>query len=496
MTQVALGTELFSPALPKSDSSAVPLFVDLDGSLIATDTLVESALLMVKQSPTALLKLPLWLLQGKAVLKRRIAEHVTLNAAALPYRAEVLEHINREREAGREVVLATAADRSIADAVADHLGVFDRVLASDGQTNLSSSNKLKAIQASCDGAFDYVGNSHDDVKLWAAAGGSFAVAPSGSVLRSMKAVCQPRQVFHADGNSRANQLRAVAKALRPHQWVKNVLLAVPLVASHQVTNLHGLMAVGVSFAAFSAAASSVYLTNDLLDLEADRLHPTKRNRPFAAGTLPLIAGVIMTPMLLGIALLIASLLSLKMVGMIAAYVAISSTYSLYLKRKLLVDVFALAGLYTFRILTGAIAIGVVLTPWLLAFSMFLFISLAFAKRFTELRMVRLGSGKAAKGRGYIVDDLEIFTSVGPGSGYMAVLVMCLYINSDAVLKLYKHPELLWLACPALLYWITRLWFLAQRGELPDDPVRFAIHDKASYAVAAVVALVVLAASVI
>jgi len=480
---------------PASKVERVPLFVDLDGSLVATDTLIESVLLLAKQQPLSLFRLPFWLMKGKAYMKRQIADRVSLNAASLPYRTSLMEYIHQERADGRRIVLATAADASIGRSVADYLGVFDEVLASDGVTNLSSSRKLRAIQESSPGSFDYVGNSHDDVALWAAARQSFVAAPNPGVLRSMKAVCAPERLFDYESTIRTRQLVAGIKALRPHQWVKNVLLAVPLVAAHEIDNLGALMAVGVSFASFCAAASSVYVVNDLLDLEADRLHPTKRKRPFASGALPLIAGIIMAPALLCLALLIGSLISLPFVGMIAAYVVISTTYSVYLKRKLLIDVFVLAGLYTHRILAGGVAIGVVLTPWLLAFSMFLFISLAFAKRFTELRMVRLGSGKTAKGRGYTTDDLEIFTSVGPGSGYMAVLVLCLYINSDAVLKLYRHPELLWLACPAMLYWVTRLWFLAQRGELPDDPVRFALRDKASYAVAAFVAMVVILASV-
>jgi 4-hydroxybenzoate polyprenyltransferase len=496
MTQIAIQPPSPTAADDALSRRHVPLCVDLDGSLVATDTLVESLLLLVKHKPLAALRFPLWLMGGKAHMKQQVASHVQLNAASLPYREGLVDFVKQQRDAGRQIVLATAADQSIARGVAEHLGLFDEVLASDGTTNLSSERKLKAITESCNGAFDYVGNSHDDLALWAKADRSYVVAPSAGVMRRMKAVCSSQTVFDGGKGEWLQQGRAMVKALRPHQWAKNVLLAVPLVTAHQLGNVQALMAVAVAFVAFSAAASSVYLVNDLLDLEADRLHPTKRRRPFAAGDLPASYGIVMTPVLLAIAFTLASLLSWKVAAMVVSYVAISTTYSLYLKRKLLVDVFALAGLYTHRILTGAVAIGVAVTPWLLAFSMFLFISLAFAKRFIELRMVRLGRGKSAKGRGYVVEDLEIFSSVGPASGYIAVLVFCLYINSDAVLKLYRHPEILWLACPPLLYWVTRLWFLAHRGELPDDPVKFALKDKASYVVAAVVFLTVAAATIL
>jgi 4-hydroxybenzoate polyprenyltransferase len=472
-----------------------PLCVDLDGSLIATDTLWESLMLLVKSHPAALLQFPLWLSKGKAALKQEIASRVIPDAALLPYRPEVLSFVREHREAGRRVVLATAADQRIAQSVASHLGLFDEVLASDGKTNLSGQTKLNAIvKLSGSGEFDYIGDSHADMPLWKAAKRAYVVG--SQMKRRAGAVCEPLEIT-PDPTAKTPSLgKAIYKAIRPRQWTKNVLLAVPLVAAHRLSDLHAVLMLAIAIVSFSAAASFVYIMNDLLDIEADRIHPTKRRRPFASGALPVRTGVMLLPVLLVIAFGLAAVVGLKMSAMLVGYVLLSSAYSLYLKRKVIVDVFCLVALYIHRILTGGIAVGVRPSPWLLAFSMFLFISLAFAKRYTELRIHRSRSVGGSKGRGYLVGDLEMIRSMGPSSGYLAVLVLCLYINSDAVLKLYHQPQLLWFVCPVLLFSITRLWFLAERSEMLDDPVHFATHDRVSLLAGVIIALTVAAASVL
>lgn len=289
--------------------------------------------------------------------------------------------------------------------------------------------------------------------------------------------------------------RALWKALRPYQWVKNLLLFLPLVMAHHWGDAEKLRDVVLAFIAFSLAASSAYVLNDLKDLEADRRHPVKRNRPFAAGRLSPGTGIFMA---LG-ALLVAfgisvPLLPVKFTGMLTLYVVLTLAYSFYLKQKLLVDVFMLAGLYTHRVLAGGAAISIDVTPWLLAFCIFFFLSLAFAKRYAELRRVQNSPGTQMHGRAYQVEDIEIVANVGPTSGYMAVLVLALYVNSSTAETLYARPFLLWLVCPLILYWVTRVWFLARRGHLTEDPLLFSLKDRISLLVVAVMAVLIVLAT--
>jgi 4-hydroxybenzoate polyprenyltransferase len=425
-------------------------------------------------------------------LKQRLAREVNLNVGVLPYRAEVVAFVREQRAAGQRTILATASDESVARAVAAQVGVFDDVIASDGHSNLRGPAKLRAVrQRLGGGAFDYIGDSSADMAMWEAARQAFVVG-SKRQLRRAAQVCSPTEIETAPRGG----CQGLVKALRPQQWAKNVLLGVPLIVSHNLGHWADVMAVAVAFVAFGMAASAIYLVNDLLDLEADRQHPRKCRRPFASGRVSVQAGAAaVVPLLLGSALLALGMLPVGFVGMLGMYVALSLAYSLYLKRKMLVDVFCLAGLYTLRILAGAVAIGVVVSPWLLAFSMFLFLSLAFVKRYSELKLMGGGSQGAARGRGYVAGDLETFRSMGPTSGYLAVLVLCLYINSADVLKLYHRPGLLWLVCPVVLYWITRIWFLVQRYEMPDDPVNFALRDRVSYLAGAVIAAIIALATV-
>lgn len=473
---------------PASEPTRAPLYVDLDGTLIATDTLWESLCLLVRRDPLRMLALPVWALAGKAALKARIAERVCPDAALLPYRAEVVERVRAERAAGRRVVLATAAHERIARAVAEELDLFDGVLASSGDRNLKSAAKLEAIRRDAGGGpFAYIGDATADLPIWAAAEQAIAVDASRALAaRLAKQTPVPEHLRIGPPAKRWPALRA----LRPHQWAKNVLLGAPLVLSHQMNDLARLGAVAAGFAAFCLVASAGYLINDMLDIEADRRHATKRTRPFAAGTLSIAQGLMWTLLLLttGFALS-ACFVSGPFVAMVAAYLAATLSYSLYLKERLFLDVLVLAGLYTHRVLAGGVAAGVEVSSWLLAFSVFFFLSLALVKRYVELIEKSRSEAGAVARRAYQVGDTALVETMGIASGYLSVLVLGLYVSRDDVSRYYSNPEVLWLATPLMLYWISRVWLLARRGELTADPVVFAATDRVSYAIVSAIFLI-------
>lgn len=455
-----------------------PLCVDMDGTLIATDALWESLFLLLKTKPILLFRLPFWLLQGKASLKREISRHVDLNPALLPYREEVLSLLKAEKQAGRELVLASASEQKLVERVAQHVGIFSSVLASDGIINLSSHNKLQAIQHYSNGkGFDYIGNSSDDLPIWKESARAIIIHPTAWMLMRARRLRSQLEVIP----KKTSMLKALVCELRPHQWVKNVLLFVPLIMAHRIMEGELLFKAAIAFGAFSLCASSVYVLNDLLDLEADRAHPVKRSRPFASGELPVQFGLLLLPVLLLAATMISNVfLPWTFTALLGLYLIGATAYSFAIKRLLILDVLVLAGLYTLRVLAGAVAVAVVISPWLLAFSMFLFLSLAFLKRYSELRLMRVRQSTHVTGRGYLPEDLELLQSLGSSSGYLSILVLALYTNSKEVTNLYHHPSMLWLVGPCLLYWLTRMWFMAHRGLMTDDPIVFAVKDIASY----------------
>lgn len=470
-----------------------PLVVDLDGTLLRSDLLLETGLAFVRHRPLKALRLFKWLVKGKAALKANLARAVDIDVTVLPYDPAVLDLVNSARNSGRKVVLATASHISLAERIAEHLGIFDQVLASDEKVNLSSHRKRDLLVEHFGvKGFDYVGNSSDDLSVWEVARDAYVVNPERGVERRAQAIGNVKEVML----SNVAGVKDWRKALRLHQWMKNILIFVPLLAAHQLGNYLLIWQGVMAFLFFGLCASSVYLLNDLLDLADDRHHGTKRFRPFASGRLSISSGIMVFPVLLIGAFAGAALfLPWAFVATLVAYYILTFAYSLWLKRQMAVDVIALAALYTLRIIAGAAAFGLELTFWILAFSMFMFLSLALVKRYAELGEARRkGLTQKTRGRGYYPGDLEMISSLGASSGYLAVMVLALYIHDQATTSLYAHPQIIWLACPLLLFWVTRVWMLTHRGQMHDDPVVFAIRDRVSLMVGALFCLVFWAAA--
>lgn len=454
----------------------LPLVVDLDGTLLRSDLLCESAAACIAAQPSRLFSLPRWLLRGKAYLKYRLARAAKVDVTVLPYNGALLGWLKREKENGRTLILATASHRLLAQQVAAHLGIFDDVMATEGSVNLKGQAKRDALVARFgEGKFDYIGNDAADIPVWEVARRAHLVNAPAAVEAEAR-----RQENVASVSHTPPAPHVWPRALRLHQWLKNLLLFVPLLAGHQWTP--GLLLQGVlAFVLFGCCASSVYLLNDILDVSDDRHHPYKRRRPIAAGALTLSRAAGATLLLLVVAFGGAyALLSPEFVAGLAAYYALTLAYSLWFKRVMAADVVVLTLLYTLRIIVGTFVFGTELTFWLLAFSMFIFLSLALVKRYTELHSARLMErGMKTRGRAYYPDDLAMVSSLGAASGYIAVLVLALYIQDPATGMLYTYPKLIWLACPLLMFWISRVWLLAHRGRMHSDPIVFAIRDRVS-----------------
>lgn len=475
-------------AAKRSKSSLPPLCVDLDGTLIRSDLLIESALALLGRQPLMAFAMLVWLLKGKAHLKRQIAQRVDLNAAALPYNTQVLDWV-REQQAVRTTVLCTASDTALATRVADYVGGFDAVIASDGKRNLSGTNKERLlVEQFGQRGFDYVGNATVDLHVWKSASAAVVVESGQRLSTAAARVTRVDRVFPLEKATLRNWL----KALRVHQWIKNVLVFLPLMAAHRVFDVQADLSSVLAFVCFGLCASSVYVTNDLLDLAADRQHRRKKHRPFAAGVIPLYQGPLAAVCLLLAGFLLASLLPWQFMVVLAGYYVLTTAYSFKFKRVVMLDVVVLALLYSTRILAGAAAIESRSSFWLLAFSMFIFLSLAMVKRYTELLAAKKADVISAAGRGYDVDDIPLIQSLGAASGYLSVLVLALYIDSSASHTLYRHPHYLWLICPLLLYWISRTWAIAHRGIMHDDPVVFALKDKTSRIILLIAAIIVIA----
>jgi 4-hydroxybenzoate polyprenyltransferase len=479
----------------------VPLCVDLDGTLVKSDTLVDSVLVLARQKPAEILRIPSWIAQGKAQFKKHVTGAVTLDVEHLPYNRPLLEWLRAEHGAGRAIYLATAADRSLAERVADYLGIFAGVLASDGSTNLAGKNKLVAFREHFGERFCYIGNAKPDVPLLSACESPMTANPHRALTTGLR---RAKTTVAANFEDRSSLLKSWLRAIRLHQWAKNVLIFVPLVLAH-AWSIATMAGGAVAFLSFGLCASATYIINDLLDLEADRRHPRKRRRPFAAGDLSAVTGVSAVVLMLAVSFVLALmvprvilalpgprglLLPYKFLEWLLLYTVTTLTYSLYLKRILLLDVFVLSGLYTVRILAGSAATTTPISEWLGGFSVFFFLSLAFVKRFSELEGLRQRGGSTPAGRGYHIGDLEQMRAFGTGSMFAAVVVTTLYISNRQTSLLYAHALRLWLVVPVMLLWLSQVWMLASRGEMHDDPVVWAITSKRSLLLGAVMAAIV------
>ncbi|MCI5066442.1 UbiA family prenyltransferase [bacterium] len=478
------------------------LCVDLDGTLLRGDLLHESSLKLFARSPLRFFSLLVRFVsallfpggkantQGRrssaiADLKSALADQVALRPELLPYREEVLDYIQRAKEEGRKVVLVTASHERYATAISSHLGLFDEVYGTTRERNLKGVYKAQFLEDHFH-SFEYLGDSWADRTVWEKAAKVGVVATSARVKREALRIDPGATVFEDPFS-----LLTVVRMLRVHQWVKNFLLFVPLLMAHQVLLLPSLLSAGIAFVLFSLTASCVYLLNDLVDLENDRSHPTKRFRPLAAGKVSPVSALVAAGFLLSIVAVGLSFLPLPFTYTLGVYLVLTTSYSFSLKRIAVLDIVTLASLYTIRIIAGGAAAGIPVSEWLLAFSLFMFFSLACVKRCSELLSVQERKLTKAQGRGYTAQDLEQIAVFGSVSGYLSILVMALYINSPAVVELYANPRILWLLCPTLLYWVTRVWLLARRGEVHEDPIVFALRDRVSYVVLGIAIGVVL-----
>lgn len=457
-------------------ASLPPLVVDLDGTLLLTDMLHESAVGLLRAAPWSVLRIPFWLAQGKAALKAELARRYVFDPALLPFNEPFVAWLCEQRASGRRLVLCTASDERIAEAVAAHLGLFDEVLASDGATNLGGNAKARLlVERFGQGGFAYAGNSNADLPVWRAGGAAVVVnAPQALGARVLQ-FSPVEQNFP----QRLAGLWEHLRMLRLHHWLKNLLLFVPLAAAHKIAEPALWSLLFMAFFAFCLCSSAVYLANDLLDLESDRRHPRKRTRALASGRVPLRRAALLSPLLLACGLGLGATVGPAFLGWLGGYFLLTCAYSLALKRCILLDCLTLAVLYTLRVVAGGAAAGVPLSFWLLAFALFLFLSLAFVKRYAELLAQAPGADGAVHGRGYHVADAPMVSALGVSSGYASALVLALYLNSEAVARLYRTPECLWATVPVLLYWVSRMWLKAHRGEMHDDPLMFAVKDKAS-----------------
>ena len=467
-----------------------PLCVDLDGTLVKSDTLVDSLLVLARTHPLLLFRLPERVLHGKAAFKAFVTDHVSLDVAHLPYNRSLLQFLQREHVHGRSIYLTTGADARLAQRVAHHLGIFTGVLGSDGIRNLTGNTKLESLQKHFGiREFAYVGNDAPDLPVMAGAAESMVANPSPRLRSKLRARgIVPSQAFE----ERHPSWRSMLKALRPHQWAKNLLILLPPLLAHT----HSLRLLGsalLAFACFCCTASGAYLVNDLLDIETDRRSAKKRTRPFASGDLAPATGLIAVVLLLALGFVGAHLLPIGYSLWLLVYLVSTLGYTFYLKRIALVDVVVLSGLYTLRLIAGGAATSTPISHWLAGFAIFLFFSLAIVKRFAELENLRLGGMHLKNGRGYLMTDIEQIRSFGTASAFAAVVVFANYISSPDVIALYHHSRRLWLIVPCLILWLCRVWLLASRGDLDEDPVAFALTDAASLAIGLVVVLIIMLA---
>ena len=453
----------------------VPIVVDLDGTIIYTDCLWEQVNRLIFISPISLLRaIYILILYGKAEFKYYLANSVSINVCTLPYNVELIEWLKTEKLNGGELILATASNHIIANNISNYLGIFDRLYASSKSLNLNGKNKSILL---CDNLkeFDYVGNSKDDYHSWLVANRCIYVGSSRSIANHLLKLGKLSKQFR---NTRNQSINNIIISLRPHQWIKNILVFLPVLAAHHFT-AQEFSSVFIAFIAFCLTASSGYIINDLSDIDNDRLNTNKKNRPFASGSLSLGIGWFLLPFLLAISIILAQHLPEKFALALLLYLLISVLYTKLLKKIVIVDVIILSILYIMRMLAGGAAISLDLSFWLLNFSLFFFFSLGMVKRFSELISDSNLNSKIS-GRGYYKDDSQFVLMSGLSSAIVSVAVLALYIKDLSVSVLYRNSDYLMIACPIMLFWVLRIWLKASRSELHYDPVYFAARDKVSW----------------
>ncbi len=477
---------------PGSDAQIFPLCVDLDGTLVNTDTFIES-LIGNLNNLAVLIRIPGWLLQGKAKVKAKLAGQTKLNPALLPFNKNLLNYLSQQKASGRRLVLVTAANERIAEAISRHLGLFDEVISSNESTNLRGKEKAKLlVERFGNRRFSYVGNDRTDLHTWAHAYTAILVNAPDSVAKRAANFTTIEERF----TDRPNKTKALLRMLRPYQWVKNILVFVPIITSAALSNLNAWFSALMMFIAFCSTASAIYVINDLYDLDADRQHPSKRKRPLASGALPIAIGFVMIPILLIVGLTFAIATRVPVVvPLLICYAACSIAYSIKLKTMPLVDIFTLALLYSIRLISGGEATGYHVSPWLMAFAGFLFLNLAIIKRVAELKIVIKSGDQQICRRSYRTEDLLVIQTFGIASGFISSLVLALYIQSYTAVSLYANPQALWLIVPIILFWQCRLWLSTSRGHMHDDPIVYAAKDWVTWLVGIFTILILLAANI-
>jgi len=467
--------------------ATIPLCVDLDGTLLRSDMLLESLLTMVKENPVSLLQVPFWLSKGKAHLKAEVASRVDFTGCHLPFNEEVMEYV-REQRSTRRTILVTGSHQSLADAVAAPLDLFDEVIGSNADTNLTSHRKRELLQSRFgDEGFDYIGNDKDDLDVWPAARQAMVVStPTGIVTN-------PSQKFDRVFNENACGLSEYFSLLRVHQWSKNALIAVPFFLDHRMHDTAAFMAMVMAFISMSLLASATYIINDMLDLQSDRQNATKSKRVLASGAVSIARGISVIGVLLCLLLLISLALPWAFNAALLVYLILTLTYTFVLKKKAMLDVITIAALHTMRVIAGTLVIQAAWSFWLLAFSMFFFFSLASAKRVAELINLQQAGREATVGRDYQTADIPVMLASGVSTGFISIMVVALYINSEKVQTLYANPMILWLLCPVLMYLVGRVWIYTARGKMHEDPIVFAMRDRVSLFSAAIMATILITA---
>jgi 4-hydroxybenzoate polyprenyltransferase len=457
--------------------AALPLCVDLDGCLTATDTFAESIILAFKTAPfQTLLCLLRLVISSKASVKDKISRIARPDATQLPYHGEFLRYLRSEAARGRDLYLVTGAHERIAQDIVAQLGIFRGCISTHGDINVIGKAKARILVDTFGlKGFVYAGNSTTDMPVWRAAAEAIAVNGGHPVRRKLVQLDYPTRIFAAPSST----WRALLQAIRPYQWVKNILVLVPLVTSHRLFEANLVGRTALAFLAFCMCASGGYLMNDLLDIETDRRNPSKRNRPFASGRLTPAMGMIVGLGLTAASIALAAWLSFGFCLIVLAYVALTTAYCCFFRAKMFADVIALTLLYCLRLLGGHIVCGIAASNWLIATSLFTFLGLALMKRYTEVRFLLDENPDAPSGRAYMPSDLPILQMIGIVSSFAAVLVLALYIDSTAALH-YRSPQFLWIWCLLLLYYMSRVWMIANRKKMSVDPVQFAIRDRVAY----------------